>query len=46
MIAPVEMLRDSGRSAVQGWRTFWFSTEPAYTLGIIRITFGVLAFLW
>lgn len=46
MIAPVAMLRESGRSAVQGWRTFWFSTEPAYTLGIIRIAFGVLAFLW
>ncbi len=46
MIAPVAMLRESGRSAVQGWRTFWFSTEPAYTLGIIRITFGALTFLW
>jgi len=46
MIAPVAMLRESGRSAVQGWRTFWFSTEPAYTLGIIRIAFGALAFLW
>ena len=46
MIAPVAMLRESGRSAVQGWRNFWFSMEPAYTLGIIRIAFGVLAFLW
>lgn len=46
MIAPVAMLRESGRSAWQGWRTFWFSTEPGYTLGIIRIAFGVLAFLW
>lgn len=46
MIAPVATLRDSGRRAVQGWRTFWFTTEPAYTLGMIRIAFGVLAFLW
>lgn len=46
MIAPVARLCESGRSVVQGWRTFWFSTEPAYTLGIVRIAFGALALLW
>ncbi|OKH84827.1 gamma-carboxylase [Mycobacterium sp. ST-F2] len=46
MIAPVARLRESGLTAVHAWRGFWFSTEPAYTLGIIRIAFGALAFVW
>lgn len=25
-----------------GWRTFWFSSEPAYALGLVRIAFGAL----
>jgi hypothetical protein len=24
------------------WRTFWFSAEPAYTLGLVRMAFGAL----
>lgn len=24
------------------WRTFWFSPEPAYTLGLVRMAFGAL----
>jgi vitamin K-dependent gamma-carboxylase-like protein len=24
------------------WRTFWFSAQPAYTLGLVRIAFGAL----
>ena len=24
------------------WRAFWFTKEPAYTLGIVRIAFGAL----
>lgn len=46
MIASLAMLRESGRNALQAWRTFWFSTEPGYTLGLIRIAFGALTFLW
>jgi len=44
--AAVAKVRESSRDAVSAWRTFWFRTEPGYTLGIIRIAFGVLAFLW
>ncbi|KAB7752106.1 HTTM domain-containing protein [Mycolicibacterium mucogenicum] len=44
--AAVEKVQGSTRDAVRAWRTFWFHTEPGYTLGIVRITFGVLAFLW
>lgn len=28
------------------WRTFWFSTEACYTLGLVRIAFGVLVVVW
>jgi hypothetical protein len=27
---------------IDGWRTFWFSAEPAYTLGLVRMAFGAL----
>lgn len=44
--AGVSKMRESGRDAVRAWRAFWFHTEPGYTLGIVRMAFGVLAFLW
>jgi hypothetical protein len=25
-----------------GWSTFWFATEPAYVLGLVRMAFGAL----
>ncbi len=28
------------------WRTFWFQPQPAYTLGVVRIAFGVLVIGW
>lgn len=28
------------------WRGFWFHSEPAYTLGIVRVAFGALVFIW
>jgi hypothetical protein len=28
------------------WHSFWFRREPMYTLGLIRIAFGVLLVLW
>jgi hypothetical protein len=33
-------------NAVERWRYFWFRPEPAYTLGLVRIAFGVLATAW
>jgi hypothetical protein len=33
-------------AVVDAWRTFWFRPEPAYTLGAVRIAFGVLAVAW
>jgi hypothetical protein len=35
-----------GQAVVDGWRTFWFSREPAYTLGLVRIAFGALVLYW
>jgi len=29
-----------------GWRKFWFTPQPAYTLGLVRIAFGLLAICW
>lgn len=31
---------------MERWQSFWFLPEPAYTLGLIRIAFGVLAIAW
>lgn len=30
------------RGPINGWRTLWFSVEPAYTLGLVRMAFGAL----
>lgn len=29
-----------------GWSHFWFSPEPTTTLGLVRISYGVLAIAW
>ena len=35
------------RSVVSAtWRRFWFTPEPAYPLGLVRIAFGALAAAW
>jgi hypothetical protein len=39
-------LRAHINSGLDRWRTFWFRPEPAYTLGLVRIAFGILVFLW
>ncbi|TFV59175.1 hypothetical protein E4P42_09500 [Mycobacterium sp. PS03-16] len=36
----------SGRRAADGWHRFWFALEPAYTLGLVRIAFGLLMTAW
>jgi hypothetical protein len=33
-------------AAVKAWRGFWFQLQPAYTLGLVRMAFGVLAIGW
>ena len=33
-------------AAVEAWRTFWFRTQPAYTLGLVRMAFGAVAIGW
>ena len=35
-----------GRQLVGGWQSFWFGEERAYTLGIVRIAFGLLMIGW
>ena len=31
---------------IDGWCAFWFTPQPAYTLGLVRMTFGVVAVAW
>lgn len=33
-------------SVGQSWQSFWFQPQPLYTLGLVRIAFGVLAVFW
>ncbi|WP_375488831.1 HTTM domain-containing protein [uncultured Mycobacterium sp.] len=33
-------------AAAENWRTFWFRSQPAYTLGLVRIAFGAVALGW
>jgi Vitamin K-dependent gamma-carboxylase len=41
---PLNALRPS--TLVYAWRTFWFRPESAYTLGLVRIGFGILVVAW
>jgi hypothetical protein len=31
---------------VDAWCAFWFTPQPAYTLGLVRMTFGVVVVAW
>ena len=31
---------------IDRWCAFWFTPQPAYTLGLVRIMFGVVAVAW
>ena len=31
---------------LDAWRNFWFRPVPAYTLGLVRIAFGILSIAW
>jgi hypothetical protein len=38
--------RSRGGALVGQWNAFWFTPKPAYTLGLVRIAFGMLVFAW
>jgi vitamin K-dependent gamma-carboxylase-like protein len=46
MTEPTSRQRRWPATAVTTWRTFWFRPQPAYTLGLIRMAFGVVAIGW
>jgi hypothetical protein len=39
-------IRQRGQGLILGWRAFWFRSEAAYTLGVVRIAFGALVVGW
>ena len=43
---PDRSRRSLPTAVVDGWRTFWFSPQSTYSLGAVRIGFGVLAVAW
>ncbi|BBY18005.1 HTTM domain-containing protein [Mycolicibacterium litorale] len=46
MIAVRAGVGDTARRSVRAWQRFWFRTEPAYTVGLVRIAFGLLMTAW
>lgn len=46
MTEPEHRGRHGVSAAVARWRRFWFQLQPAYTLGLVRMAFGVLAIGW
>jgi hypothetical protein len=42
----ISTMRGQGAAFAGSWRAFWFALKPAYTLGLVRIAFGALVFLW
>ena len=46
MTAPDSRERHWPVTAVQTWRTFWFQSQPAYTIGLVRMAFGAVATGW
>jgi hypothetical protein len=41
-----DRVSDAGSAAMSGWVRFWFLPQAAYPLGVVRIFFGVIIFLW
>lgn len=46
MTDPDQTRRPLGRTIADAWSAFWFTPQPAYTLGLVRIGFGVVAIIW
>ena len=38
--------RSRGAALTDRWSAFWFTPEPAYTLGLVRMAFGILVVAW
>lgn len=36
----------TGRSIADAWDAFWFTKQPAYPLGLVRIGFGIVVIVW
>lgn len=46
MTEPEHRHRRVVAAATETWQRFWFPLQPAYTLGLVRMAFGVLAIGW
>jgi Vitamin K-dependent gamma-carboxylase len=46
MTEPEHRQRPRVAAPVETWRVFWFRLQPAYTLGLVRMAFGVVAIGW
>jgi hypothetical protein len=46
MTQPERPKRSTVGAAIDGWCAFWFAPQPAYTLGLVRIAFGLLVVAW
>lgn len=46
MTEPEDRQRPQVVAALTTWRIFWFQLQPAYTLGLVRMAFGVVAIGW
>jgi hypothetical protein len=46
MTEPKSRPRHWPATAVETWRTFWFRSQPAYPLGLVRMAFGAVAIGW
>jgi hypothetical protein len=38
--------RPAGRAIADAWGRFWFTPQPAYPLGLVRIGFGLVTLVW
>ena len=46
MTGPDGSQRSRVGTIVDGWCAFWFTPQPSYTLGLVRMMFGVVALVW
>jgi hypothetical protein len=46
MTRPDQAARSPLRAIADAWCAFWFTPEPAYALGLVRMGFGVVALVW
>lgn len=46
MTEPVQAQRARVGTIIDRWSAFWFTPQPAYTLGLVRMMFGLVAVAW